>query len=383
MRCVRIAGSDDRMDCRDMFWDPINPLPARCPKCGFPHLDHVPQPYVLVKSRAMSPNELAMAENGNFFARQRARQVLDLLAPGQCTWYPTCFRGTSEQTPWLLGVPNRQVETARVDPSIPRCDACGEPRSAHPGSQYCEFLFGKPLRNDQSPGTNWTDECSDDVLKSSTWGSSEDSWKKWISRDLFLSLRMLHLFKKIKLKGFYETTCGKETVPSKNEVAWIDEQLQILKTAGIPLHAEGTLSNEDSSWLREYIKTNRLKEPLNFDFKAVEKRLQKKLPKSYQDFVKKVGPVSFDNVDEQEGFTASIMTPDELGIEGYSDDFDDEESRAVNGLMFARTEHGDSFCFDVQKEKKEFQVFLFKHEYYCLEPYAENFAACIRRFAGG
>ena len=32
------------MDCRDMFYDPINPLPKKCPKCGFPDLDHVPRP---------------------------------------------------------------------------------------------------------------------------------------------------------------------------------------------------------------------------------------------------------------------------------------------------------------------------------------------------
>jgi hypothetical protein len=57
------------MNCRDMFWDPINPLPRKCAKCGFPDLDFVPQPYFLVKSRAMSPNELALAEKGNFFGR--------------------------------------------------------------------------------------------------------------------------------------------------------------------------------------------------------------------------------------------------------------------------------------------------------------------------
>jgi hypothetical protein len=37
----------------------------------------------------------------------------------------------------------------------------------------------------------------------------------------------------------------------------------------------------------------------------------------------------------------------------------------------------------VQKGKKEYAVFLFKHEYNILEPYADNFAACIKRFAGG
>ena len=108
-----------------------------------------------------------------------------------------------------------------------------------------------------------------------------------------------------------------------------------------------------------------------------------RLPKSYVDFVKTVGPMSFENVDEQEGFTASILPPAELGVEGYADDFEDEESRAVNGLTFATTGHGDCFCFDVQKGQKEYAVLLFKHECNLLEPYAENFVECIKRFAGG
>ncbi len=39
-------------------------------------------------------------------------------------------------------------------------------------------------------------------------------------------------------------------------------------------------------------------------------------------------------------------------------------------------------CGDMQKGKKEFAVFLFKHEYNYFEPYTENFAACIKRLAG-
>ncbi len=39
MRCIEMTGSDDRMDCRDMFYDPINALPRTCQKCGFPDLD--------------------------------------------------------------------------------------------------------------------------------------------------------------------------------------------------------------------------------------------------------------------------------------------------------------------------------------------------------
>ena len=92
MRCVKISTSDDRMDCRNMFYDPINPLPRKCLKCGFPDLDHVPQPYFLVKSRTMGPNELAGAENGNFFIRERVRRVFDLLVPELCATFRLAIR---------------------------------------------------------------------------------------------------------------------------------------------------------------------------------------------------------------------------------------------------------------------------------------------------
>ena len=162
------------------------------------------------------------------------------------------------------------------------------------------------------------------------------------------------------------------------------EKLQVLEASGIPFHAAGTLSDEGAKWFREYIKNHACKVESEWDIKAVERRVKTKLPKSYLDFVAKVGPVAFENIDEQEGFTASILPPDKLAIEeGYEDEFEDEESKAVNGLTFATTGHGDCFCFDVQKGKKEFPVVLYKHEGNFFEPYAENFAACIKRFAGG
>lgn len=330
----------------------------------------------------MSPNELALAENGNFFTRERVRRVLDVLAPGQCRYFPTCYKGTSEQTPWLLAVPNHQVATAKVDPSIPRCAACREPHSAHPGTQWSEMLFGRLPRN-QARGEGETAESEYEVLKSSTWGSSERGWNEWISRDLYVSVRLLHLLKKIKAKGFYEATCQKPVAPDKNESAWIGRQLKVLEASGIPVHAPGTLSDSDGRWFRQFLKTHARRRKPRWDIMAVEKRVNAKLPKSYVDFVDTVGSMSFEDIDQQEGFTATILPPTELGIERHADGFEDEESRGVNGLTFATTGHGDSFCFDVQKGKKEYSVFLFKHEYNLLEPYAENFAACIKRFAGG
>jgi hypothetical protein len=359
------------MDCRDMFYDPINPLPRKCRKWGFPGLDHVPQPYCLIKSRTLSPCEMASAENGNFFVRHRIRRALELLVPGQCSFYPTHYKGTSEETPWLLAVPTHQVATAKVKRSIPRCDACGEPQSAHPGTQYSEWL--------------WNQESKYHLLKSSTWGSSESGWDRWISRDLFMSARLFHLLKKIKAKGLDEATGGNPEQPDEREAVWIEKNLKLLEANGLPFHAEGTLSNEDVKWFRSYIKKHARKVERKLDIKRVEQRLKFKLPRSYVEFVTRVGPVSFENVDEQEGFTVRVLTPDQFDTESYCAGAvdTDPESSAVNGVMFASTGHGDCFCFDVQKGKKEFPVFLFKHEYNSFEPYSENFAACIKRFAGG
>lgn len=365
-----------------MFHDPINPLPRKCSKCGFPDLDHVPQPYYLVKSRTLSPNDLALAENGNFLIRERVRRIFDLVAPRLCDYYPTYYLGTVQKTHWLLAVPKQQVVTAKVMPSIPRCKVCKEPQSAHPGSQYSEYLFGTPV-----PGfpktANWSNESRHEIFKSANWGSSEYGWGKWMSRDLFLSVRLLHLLKKVKAKGFYEATCGKPLTPDKNEESWITDQLQLLKKEGIPFHAEGTLPEEDTKWFRKYIKTHASKTKKDYDIKPIERRLKAKLPKSYLDFVSEVGAVSFKNIDEQEGFIAKILAPGKLNYGGNYDDLEDEESKAVNGLIFAETEHGDFFCFDVQKGKKEYSVFLYKHEGNFYEPYADNFVACIKRFTGG
>src|SRR5262249_52333039 len=149
------------------------------------NLDHVPQPYFLIKSRTISPNELALAQNGNFFIRERVKRVLDLLVPGQFTCFSTHFKGTSEATPWLLVVAKHQVVAATVKPSIPRCAACGEPRSAHPGTQWSESLLKAPGGGRQA-GSGSACELDYDLTQSATWGSSERGWNRWINRNIYM-----------------------------------------------------------------------------------------------------------------------------------------------------------------------------------------------------
>lgn len=376
MRHVSISASDERMDGKSSWDEPLNPLPVKCAKCKFPDLDFVPQPYFVIKSRTMSSHELALAAYGNFLVRERARRVLEQAAPGACDFYPTVFKGTSEATPWSLAVPKRQVVTAKVDPNISRCPKCGEPKSAHPGTQYKEWLFATAQSTLKPAGK----PPKSDVLKSSTWASSEYGWDQWLDRKLFFSVRLLQLFNKLKVKGFYEATCAKPTAPDDAEQAWIDERLQTLGKAGVAQQPSGTISDDDAKWFRGYLKQNAREVELKPDaVKAAEKRLKAKLPKSYLEFLAKVGRVSFKGVDEQEGFDCKILPLAKLSWQSEGDD--NETDAAKIGLTFATTDHGDVFCFAVQAGMKEYPVLFYKHEYDSFEPYADNFAACLRRFS--
>jgi hypothetical protein len=371
------------MDCQDMFLRPINGLPAKCSKCGFPDLDFIPQSYFVVKSKSLAPNELAMAANGNFFVRARIREVLELIAPDQCSYFPTQFKGSTEATPWYLAVPKHQVATAKVKPSIRRCKSCGEPCSAHPGTQYSEWLFNPKADGRRYSG--WTGESEFHILKSSTWASSDEGWDKWISRELFMSVRLLHLLRKINAKGFYEATCSKPTLPDKDESSWVGAQVERLKNHGIQLHPSGTLSDLDKKWFGDFLRTLPRTSKNQHEIKSVEKRLRLKLPKSYADFITKVGSRSFKRVDENHAMTVHVVAAEELDGKTYRRgalQSDDEETNAIDGLMFAWASDGDCFCFNIEKGRKEYEVFVFRHELNHFEPYAESFAACLKRFVG-
>jgi hypothetical protein len=58
------------------------------------------------------------------------------------------------------------------------------------------------------------------------------------------------------------------------------------------------------------------------------------------------------------------------------------EDAEIEGVMFAETDHGDVFVFDVSA-KGDWPVFWFRHEENTMEPFAPNFAGCIKRFVQG
>ena len=83
------------------------------------------------------------------------------------------------------------------------------------------------------------------------------------------------------------------------------------------------------------------------------------------------------------GFSAQVLAPTELDFKDYRRNKMPEligEKSDIDGVMFAATDHGDAFIFDVS-QKGEFPIYWHDHENNTLEPFAPNFASCIRRFA--
>jgi len=367
MQTIEITCSDQRLDHGQSFDDPINPLPVSCPECRFPVLDHVPQPYAVVKSRTNTSNEVSLAAYGNLLVAERVKVVIEIVAPDLCQYFPTVFQKTDEVTNWHLAVPRRFGSTGTVSPAIKRCPACGEPASAHPGSQYDT----RQVSSDS------------DIAKAKNWASSESGWAKWMDRSLILSVRFLHLLKKLNAKGLYEATCGEVTKPDTDDLQWIDNMINRLSEHGIRLTAPGTLSKEDSRWFRAFLKGQK-KSASDFDFKAFEKQHRIRLPKSYKDFSSQLGERTFDNVDDENGNTVRVLRPNQLDLKNFRRgalDATDEDSERVDGIMFAKTIYGDGYCFDLAAKGKEPPVLLYRHEGFFYEPYTDNFVAFLRRIS--
>ena len=78
---------------------------------------------------------------------------------------------------------------------------------------------------------------------------------------------------------------------------------------------------------------------------------------------------------------AQIELPNKINASDFRHGSTEHASGAsVDAVMFAATDHGDAFCFELDLSKSEPEVLYYDHECDRLEPYAANFAACIRRF---
>lgn len=202
------------------------------------------------------------------------------------------------------------------------------------------------------------------------------------------SVRLYQLFKALKIKGFYEATCAAETKPSSEDKDWIAEKFAELAAVGITVENKAGADASVDGWFSKYVKKNKTKEPVDYNFQSFEAEHGMTLPPSYKTFMSTVGPKTYNDVDEDEGADARVLAPAEMDFTFYrlgtlEVEEDDEEGAAVDGVMFADTGYGDCFCFDLAQPGPEYPILRYLHEGNYYEPYAEDFMTCVKRFSGG
>jgi hypothetical protein len=391
---VEISLSDNPMDEVGPFGMPLNALPQKCPHCTFPDLDHLAQPYLLGKG-ITRPVEIDVAEVGNFFVKDRARKVIEIACPGQCEFHPTFDKKTKEQTPWSLAVPTWTIPIGTVKAKIPRCPVCGEPRVAHWGSHYDQTL-PETIESDIAKSSEWisyesTGEEANwyymNVLKLKR--PPETPTHRWtrlkLARWLYFSVRLEQLLKALGIKGVVRSYSSKAK-PTEADMAWVEEQIKVLKRHGVSKAAPVANTKKVTTWFRGYLKKHAKQQAIEPDFTTIEALLGKSLPSSYKAFLSKVGPTTFRDVDDEQGFDASILGPGDMDTTEYRRgvlQVEDEDSARIDGISFATTGHGDCFCFDLGGPEPELPVYLYDHEKNCFEPYASSFESCLKRFVTG
>ncbi|HTL30839.1 MAG TPA: SMI1/KNR4 family protein, partial [Tepidisphaeraceae bacterium] len=206
-----------------------------------------------------------------------------------------------------------------------------------------------------------------------------------LKRDLFFSVRLWELLKRAKVKGQLVRLWAFEDVkPSVDDEAWIKEKLALINGAPVKRSKPAARSSGDH-WFAEFLQKNGPKRKLPKPaFAAIEKKAKIKLPRDYKEFIATVGPRSFDNVMQQEGYTANILAPGKLDTTQFR--------RAklkkllngeapIDGVLFASANNGDAFLFDIARPARgdSLAVWYLDHEAHTLEPFAGSFAECIER----
>jgi len=410
--CVAMTGPDVRMDLLgDSYYDPANPLPAKCPHCTFPDLDFVAKPYLLTKG-VSSPAETSPAAVGNFLVRERVKRILELVVPDACTFHLTAERKSKKPVPWWLAVPKQKLEALVPPASSPFCPKCQKPKlwNRHQGKVWEKMKHFDTGGIDVFKTVDWDCEVAEDAFEETNRYRKESGYppllwsreyrgieppphpERWtrtgVSRDLYFSVRLEQLFKRAKIKGqLIRLGYFKDINPSAEDEVWIGEKLKLLAEHGLvdaPKPTTGKTSNTAQKWFKQFLKKNAAKGIQAADFAAVEKKNKLTLPQDYKDFISTVGLKSFADVCDMEGSTTSILPSQELDFKGYRRgkvpylEGDDAE---VDGVMFAANDSGDCFVFDVSAKGSDYPVYWYRHEENTMEPFAPNFAECIKRFA--
>lgn len=222
--CVEIVGPDRRMDQKGNFDAPVNPLPIKCQRCKFVDLDFIPEPYVLYKG-IDNPVEIAPAEVGNFLVRERVRKILEIAAPGQCSFHSTQDSKTKQPTPWLLAVPKELHSTGTVKQSIKRCPECSEPSSAH-GTQYEKRYQVSSSPFEIFKSRNWISigEKAPDYSQKYFRDCVDHRHALALDRELYFSVRLEMLLKKLSVRGMCRSIAF-AAKPTAEDLEWVQEKL--------------------------------------------------------------------------------------------------------------------------------------------------------------
>lgn len=205
-----------------------------------------------------------------------------------------------------------------------------------------------------------------------------------LARELYFSIRLQTLFKKVGIKGlnvYYVYT----EMPNPDELAWVDQMQQLLVQQGLAKKPPVKRSSGVEKWFSSFLKKNKSEGRAEADFAGLEQAHGVQLPPSYKEFISTVGEMTFQDMDDSEGFTVHILSPEKMNFQRFrkgNTEFEDEESREIDGIIFASTDHFDCFCFDLSNGP-EYPVYLFNDELGCFEAYTTGFKECIKRFAGG
>jgi len=426
---VPMVGPDEELD--ESGNRPTNVLSAKCKHCSFPDLDFVAKPYLLARGIA-SPAESWAAKVGNFLVRERVRRILELAVPKACDFFPTAELKSKKATPWSLGVPKRVLAMPGLKLRAEgRCSKCKEPKCGYHfyeqgrlvALKRCdcagvdvfksrEWLSVATLEDHFAEANKHRKQGREPLLEWSEFARGDDvdppkHKERWtrlgLSRELFFSVRLAQLWKQAKVKGQLVVSWNfKDFAPAPEDKAWVEEKMALLAAEGLvdaPARAAkksdtkvakksaaaGNKPTGDAEkWFRQYLKANAKQKPAAADFAAVEKKHKVKLPKSYKDFIKTVGSKKFNDVNATDGFVAKVLPPQRLNFREYRRGMledTDEESAEVDGVMFAVTEHGDCFVFDVAVKGNDYPVYHYDHELNAMQPWSGSFGECIKRFA--
>ena len=384
---IRVYASKSQLDVIEYGQLMANQFPLKCEHCSFPDLDAVPQPYVLMRGHAAT-GDFSGAAYGNMLVSARTRRVFEVATPGAVKFYPTVDAKTSQPTNWFLAVPQTVVSAYSVKSKAPRCPQCGELKEVEKLTPLAEIDTTADVFKAKEWDCNHLIESGDRLAKKYYKAQKGQipahQWiRLFLGRNVLFSPRLLFLLRELKLTGITYEIFLENKKPTPAEAAWVEEKLQLLRAA--PAADTPVKKPEDATkWFRNFLKDKKSDKPLAqaATIAAWEKKNKIKLPKSYADFVTTVGRLSFGDVLGREGYSVRVVGPKSLDAREYRRDLPEDGGEAEpDGLLFAVAINGDAFCFDLRGAKQDYPVFHFDHEMERFEPFADNFAAAIKRMS--